>query len=264
MESHHSILTAELFAIYQAALFAQKHLKNQNTVIFSDSLSALTVINNYSNNSLNFLVNLIVNLIYHSSHDGVDIVLQWIPSHRGIVGNNIADLIAKEACSYNTTTSLPLIYKDYLNLLSNKIFNNKIELWHNVKAKLKFSKSVPNIKSWEWISINNRSYDVLLARLRSGCTDLNDHLFRLKLETSPLCKFCLTEVETVEHYIFQCPQYDNYRRMLIDELGKLNIKKEKINLELLLTGGDGINKVRLKILRVFINYVKLTKRFDIK
>ena len=114
-------LTAELFAIYLAALFAQKHLKNRNTVIFSHSLSALTVINNYRNNSFNFVVNLVVSLIYHSSHDGVTIVFQWIPSNLGIVGNNIADLIAKEACSYNTTISLPIVYKDYLNLLSNKI-----------------------------------------------------------------------------------------------------------------------------------------------
>ena len=52
--------------------------------------------------------------------------------------------------------------------------------------------------------------------------------------------------------------------MLIEELGKLDIKQNKINLELLLTGGDGINKVRLKILKNFVNYVKLTKRFDIK
>ena len=151
-----------------------------------------------------------------------------------------------------------------MNLLLNKIFHDKLELWHNVKAKLKFSKSVPDIKSWEWISINNRSYDVLLARLRSGCTDLNDHLFRLNLETSPLCKFCKTDVETVEHYIFHCSHYDTYRIMLIDELGKLNINQNKINLELLLTGGDDINKVRLKILRIFMKYVKLTKRFDIK
>ena len=53
-------------------------------------------------------------------------------------------------------------------------------------------------------------------------------------------------------------------RMLIEELGKLDIKQNKINLELLLTGGDGTNKIRLKILRIFVNYVKLTKRFDIR
>ena len=72
----------------------------------------------------------------------------------------------------------------------------------------------------------------------------------MKLETSSHCKFCKTEAETVEHYIFHCSQYDIYRKMLIYELGKLYIKQNKINLELLLTGGDGINKVRLKILRI--------------
>ena len=151
-----------------------------------------------------------------------------------------------------------------MNLLINKIFHKKVEIWHNVKAKLKFSKSVPDIKSWDWLSLNNRSYDVLLARLRSGCTDLNDHLYRLKLETSPFCKFCKTETETIEHYIFHCPKYENYRVVLIDELGKFNINQNEINLQLLLTGGDGTNRTRLKILRIFVNYVRLTKRFDIK
>ena len=264
LDSHHSILTAELFAIYQAALFSQKHLKNQKIVIFSDSLSALTIISHYNNNSSNILVNLIIKLIYESSIDGGDIVLQWIPSHRGIVGNNIADLVAKEACSYSNVTFLPLTYNDNLNLLNHKIFNNKIVHWHNVKAKLKFYKSVPDIKSWEWITLNKRSYDALLARFRSGCTDLNEHLYKIKLETAPFCKFCTTETETVEHYIFNCAKYNNYRTMLIEELAKLDIEKNKINLHLLLTGGEGPKKKRIKILRIFVNYVKLTGRFDIK
>ena len=190
-------------------------------------------------------------------------VLQWIPSHRRIVGNDIADLIAKEACSYNNTIFLPLIYRDMLNLLNHKIFNNRIELWLNIKAKLKFSMSVPDIKPWEWISLNKRSYDVLLARLRSGCTDLNDHLYKIKLEPSPFCKFCKTETESIEHYIFHCTKYDNHRKVLFDELAKLNIDQTKINLQLLLTGGEGLKKDRLNILRVFMNYVGLTERFDI-
>ena len=235
-----------------------------NIVIFSDSLSVITIVNHNSNYSSNILVNLIVKIIYDSSLDGVEIVLQWVPSHRGIVGNDIADIIAKEACSYENITYLPLIFNDNFNLLKHKIYNNKIEMWENVKAKLKFSKSVPDIKSWDWISLNDRSYDVLLARLRNGCTDLNDHLYRLKLETSPFCKFCKTEIETIEHYIFHCPKYDNYRTILIEDLGKLNINQNEINLQLLLTGGDGSNRIRLKILRNFVNYVRLTERFDIR
>ena len=74
LESHHSVLTAELFAIFQAALFAQKNLKHQNIVIFSDSLSALTIINLHNNNSSNFLVNSIVKILHQSYLDWVVMV----------------------------------------------------------------------------------------------------------------------------------------------------------------------------------------------
>ena len=127
-----------------------------------------------------------------------------------------------------------------------------------------FQQLVINSESWEWLSLNKRSYDVLLARLRSGCTDLNDHLYKTKLEPSPLCKFCKTETESVEHYIFHCTKYDNHRKVLFDELAKLNIDQTKTNLQLLLTGGVGLKKDRLNILRIFMNYVKLTERFDIQ
>ena len=48
------------------------------------------------------------------------------------------------------------------------------------------------------------------------------------------------------------------------KVSKLNIDQNRINLHLLLTGGEGSRKDRLKILRIFINFVKLTERFDIK
>ena len=55
---------------------------------------------------LNILTNIIVQESYNLSIQSIDVVLQWIPSHRGIVGNTIADEIAKEAC-YNIKTHLP-------------------------------------------------------------------------------------------------------------------------------------------------------------
>ena len=195
--------------------------------------------------------------------NGTDLVLQWIPSHCGIVGNDVVDLAAKNACSYNEITILPLMFRDSMNLFNKKISNKKIERWQTIKDTLKFSKSVPDINSWEWLSLNKRSYDVLLARLRSGSTDLNDHLYKIKLETSPFWKFCTNKNETVEHYVFDCTKYKDYRKLLFDELNKLKISQNRINLHLLLTGGEGKSKDKLKILRLFINYVKSTERFNI-
>ena len=263
LNSQHTIVTAELFAIYQAINFAHKNLKKQNIVIFSDSLSALLMIKNYQQNQLNFLVNLIVQQIYDFSIQSIDIALQWIPSHRGIVGNNIADQVAKDACSYHVITKLPLVLSDSTHLLQKKIYTNKLDYWQNIKTNIEFSKSVTDIANWVWLSLNNRSYDVLLARLRSGCTNLNDHLHKIKMKDSPNCNFCTNKKETVEHFIFECTEYISFRTALFNDLGNLNINQDEISLKLLLTGGEGSNKLKMKILRLFIKYVKLTKRFEI-
>ena len=263
LDSKHTIVTAELFAIYQGIIFAHKNLREVNIVIFSDSLSALTMIKYHEHSHLNILTNLITQEIFNLSTLGVDVVLQWIPSHRGIVGNNIADQVAKEACAYNTTTHLPLVFSDFFNLLKNKQHLKKIEHWHNIKDNLNFAKSVLDIAKWKWLSVNKRSHDVILARLRSGCIQLNDHLHKINLNDSPFCNFCTNERETVDHYIFECHEYRDLREMLYNELAELSITQDEINSHLLLTGGDGENKSRLKILRKFMNYIKSTNRFDL-
>ena len=90
-------------------------------------------------------------------------------------------LLKNETCAYNTTTHLPLVFSDFINLLKNKQHLNKIEHWHNIKDNLKFAKSVLDITKWKWLSVNKRSHDVILARLRSGCIQLNDHLHKINL-----------------------------------------------------------------------------------
>ena len=77
---------------------------------------------------------------------------------------------------------------------------------------------MPDISNWRWLSLNKRSYDVILARLRSGSIDLNDHLHKLNLKDSPNCDFCTNERETVEHYIFSCQKYSNLRNALFNDL----------------------------------------------
>ena len=263
LDSQHTIVIAELFAIYQAIIFAHRHLREQNLVIFSDSLSALLMIKYYEHNRLNILINLIIQELYSFSIQNIDIVIQWIPSHRGIIGNNIADQVAKEACSYNITTYLPLVFSDFVNLLNTKLQIHKLETWQNIKDNLHFSKTVTDITSWKWISVSKRSHDVILAKLRSGCTELNDHLHKLNLRDSPNCNFCLNKRETVEHYIFECQEYSNCRETLFNDLADLNISQDNVNLNILLSGGKGTNKSRIQILRKFINYIKLTKRFEI-
>ena len=75
-------------------------------------------------------------------------------------------------------------------------------------------------------------------------------------------KVCINERETIEHFILNCQKYGNFRNALFNDLANLDIDQNRINLQLLLTG-EGSDKFRIHILKLFINFVKLTNRFGI-
>ena len=74
--------------------------------VFSDSLSALQAIKHNSQSSREDVVKEIV-VVCHQLI-GTDIVLQWVPSHVGVPGNESADRAAKQAARGLGATALHL------------------------------------------------------------------------------------------------------------------------------------------------------------
>ena len=261
LDSQHSIVTSELYAIYQGILFAVRNFANQDFVIFTDSLSSLEMIKNQKIDNYNRLVNLIIFNIYDILVRGVKVVLQWIPSHKGIIGNNIADEVAKTACKYTSLTPIPFEYKDIVRLLNLKLTKSRITHWNQIKDTLAFSKVIQDVSQWQWISVEKRFYDVLLARFRSGCIQLNGYLHKIKMIDSPYCSNCGNTEESIEHFIFICPRYSNERKEMYNQLLQLNIRNNSVNLQLLLTGGSFSDKKRVRILKLFVKFIMESKRF---
>ena len=50
---------------------------------------------------------------------------------------------------------------------------------------------------------------------------------------------------------------------MFTNLGTLNVSPDTIGLRTLLDGGDGPYKLRLKILNLFVDFIKESKRFDL-
>ena len=80
---------AELLALYNATEALKLwERKPQKAVFLSDSLSALQSFTSETQKRLMDNINELV--------QSTKVVLQWIPAHRGIAGNEIADQLAKE------------------------------------------------------------------------------------------------------------------------------------------------------------------------
>ncbi|XP_029659118.1 uncharacterized protein LOC115233047 [Formica exsecta] len=92
-------------SIFQAETLAISHTldiilerKINNSAIFTDSLSVLSGLNNsaWSGKTHNWILK-IRHSLYNCQTNNIMVKLFWIPSHKGIYGNEQADLLAKES-----------------------------------------------------------------------------------------------------------------------------------------------------------------------
>ena len=261
LDSGHSVLVAELFAIYRSLLWIANDCVGRSYVVFKDSLSALMVLLNTTWKSHIRVTTLILELFDNLYAKKKDIYLQWIPSHRGIDGNEVVDVLAKEACATGHAVHLDYEFEEHLRLLGDHVKQYRSGEWERHKGENLFiTQIIYHFKNYEWISLGDRKSDVLLARFRNGCVGLQKYLYTIKRADSYLCVACGRRPETIQHFIFECPSNNAARKKLVDDLLDLNIRPNLINMSLLFTGGPFTNVKRLKIMKTFLKFVAETGR----
>ena len=243
-----SVATAELLAIYQAVLLYKRE-NLTNGVIFTDSKSALQIIANSSNWGDNYLGALIAQNINTKT------TLQWVPSHLGIKGNEIADRATHLAHSAAEIESLPIPYADFKREALRKISMKWEAELKNLTKGTHIGRITPGPTYDIWKS-EKRAIDVAYTRLRIGHTRLGSHMHRLKLQESPDCETCL-KPETIEHFLLECNKYVTPRARMLLELRHLNLHPSQVTLEMLLTEGeedqDKRKKIRDSVFKYLIN-----------
>ena len=106
-----------------------------------------------------------------------------------------------------------------------------------------------------------RNVNIQHARLRMQCSLLRGHLHKLHVIDSGLC-LCQQSVETTEHYFMHCVFYAKQRKTLFENLRKLHIPNDEINVGLLLYGRNDLTLSSNKsIFGIVHKYFTETKRF---
>lgn len=102
-----SLYSTNYKAEAEALRAASNHIQNSlhtstNVVLLSDALSVLQAMQTGRDMELNSLASVLTRLTERHR-----VVLQWIPSHCNVHGNEAADALAKERTRKNQSTSLP-------------------------------------------------------------------------------------------------------------------------------------------------------------
>ena len=205
-------------------------------MIFSDSLSGITTLTNPNPSHYSCLVTKIHQLLCQLRSRNTPVRVQFIPGHKGIKGNEEADLAAKEAHNCETIIDI-LSREDKVRIIKSTIVKQWEDQWHHLTQSLQKGLHLRSIRDkidyWPWSSHKCRAAETLLARLRIGHVNVNHYLYKIGKSPSNLCQCGATE--TVSHLILNCPIYHSKRLELKNKLMNLNIP---FTLKNTLGGGD--------------------------
>ncbi|XP_063601635.1 uncharacterized protein LOC134777703 [Penaeus indicus] len=253
------VIEAELFAIKEALTHSYiTNNKIKNSVIYTDSKSVHSIQNTNPKKYKNiiFEIHSIILSLMENKHK---IMIQWIPAHKNIKGNEIADLAAKTAHNINETFN---ITKDISNVIK-EIKNKSLKNWEEYLTNALNTKNyyLKNTSPQPWTRSKNRKLDTCITRIKTKHTRLKHHLHRIKIETDPFCRWCLNQEETVEHIFLHCPRFNSNRVVLLEALKKIKISNP--NVKQLITGEDLPEDQKYYILRHTKIFLLKTKIIDI-
>jgi ribonuclease HI len=161
-----------------------------------------------------------------------DLQIHWVPAHSDFEPNERADEEAKKAAKGESSDAkfLPPLLRKRLPLsISALRQENSAKLTKRWERRWKTSaresllktidNTAPSKKYLRLIKDLDRRQASLLFQLRSGHIALNLHLFRIHRSETPSCPHCQgITVESVKHFLIECPQYTQERHELRTKL----------------------------------------------
>ena len=195
--------------------------------------------------------------------------VHWVPGHKDIMGNELAEqqakvaahemLVSKEPCG------IPVDKKEAITELKHQM----AEKW---KLKFMLSEKMDRIQE-TFLEVGKRickgerdrkSFSAL-NQLLCGHSTLNGHMSKINANVSELCSTCKVP-ETVEHYLYDCDNYKEDRMILDQTIQEILSREDMLGgvIDLRVMAGNIVNiskEARMELGGALLQFIKCTKRF---
>ena len=213
--THCSNYEAEALAIKAAIESIEEKVKktsfsNTKVIIFSDAKSVLQALNaeTYKSHVIQELSNRLDVFIKNFNYE---IILQWIPSHCQIKGNERADTLAKKGAA-EEQPDRPVTQSSCKQIINTKTKTEWVNDWALGSTGRVMYPYMTTPTNTDPIDSLGRREQSIIFRLRSQHVCLNMHLNKINPMQEPVCPLCPCAYETVSHFLFECPELLQLRK----------------------------------------------------
>ncbi|CAK9799179.1 hypothetical protein ANTPLA_LOCUS1920 [Anthophora plagiata] len=172
-----SIFTAECIAVEEAFKYIYRY-QQRSYIVCTDSLS----------------------LNLKEDAQGLEVVIMWIPLHKGILGNQQADREPKEAAQSAENEVHIVPYTDIFPLLKQKTIENT---YNELTRQARFKGGL---------------YFIWINRVRSNHYNLKASLKRVNIVQDTSCQ-CGFPMQDVDHVLWDCTCTQTHRQEMVQRLG---------------------------------------------
>ena len=155
---------------------------------------------------------------------GNEVKVHWVPGHKDIEGNELADRQAKAASAEMSAPDIqvtPVLDKTEAITEIKKQMTNKWKLKYACSEKTSYIQDIySEVGKRNCHGEEDRGTFAIVNQLLSGHTLLNSHRAKINRTISELCETCNVEEDT-EHYLLHCEKYRVQREQLEDQVEEI-------------------------------------------
>ena len=215
-----TVFQAEVTAITQAALriieIRPRDLKFIK--IFVDSQAAIQALGNPSVRSKT--VGLAIDTLNNLAKLSLSTTITWIPAHKGHLGNETADSLAKAGSELATVSiQTPKPHRTVISSITNYVYQAWTNEWraYSGAQHTKYFYSAPSPQKARYVYKLARLELGRFARLITGHNNLNGFQTKIGLWNQDRCRLCLEESESYIHFATSCPRLRSRRTDLFGD-----------------------------------------------
>jgi ribonuclease HI/exonuclease III len=223
-----TVYSAELVGL-ELALQITQELDNCNGVtIFTDNQAAIQAVTRPSISSGQYITHKVIQEIERARRKGINVTIQWTPSHKGIPGNEEVDLLAKKAAGWDSDTGK---VKPDLRAPAYPIYTLRsakkrtarenmrgkwAERWHiHPHGRMYYPYAPTPHKAYLAAhSGRGKALSAVTIQMRTGKIGLYSYLHGIRPDkiTTDRCRGCNRHRETLQHVLLDCPSYREARQ----------------------------------------------------